>query len=411
MELSTLRIAWRNLGRNKKRSILALLAIAVGQFALLATNSIMHGWADSMRRAITGPMIGHAQIHAPEWREERAMDLVLESLDETLAEVRSDPEVTGASARIYAPALIAPQRDAFSAVVVGVDVTEESGRDGLLSRVEAPLKHGKVLVGYMLARKIGYQPGGKMELAVMGQGADGSIAHDLYVVQGVLKSPADLINQIGIVMNLEDAQELLAMPDQAHEIVVRCREDDSVEATVARLAEVPALSGMEVLSWKELVPELVIIFKTTDYSGYIVLVLVLIAAVAGITNTLMMSTFERMHEFGMFLALGGRPWRIVRMIAIEAVLLAALGVALGTVLGYGFVIGTSGCGIDFASMGGAELEDLAFKGLNFPMRVFPRLELADIRLGLFAVVITSLLAAVWPATVAARLEPVEAMRA
>jgi len=410
MRLSTLKIAWRNLGRNKRRSGLALLAIAVGQFALLATTGLMHGYTDNIRLAITGPMVGHVQVHAPEWREERATDLVIEHASRVVAEIRRDPAVESASARIYAPVLAAPRRDAFMAVVIGVNAEAESRGAGLLAHLDAPLEKGKVLVGHILARRIEAEPG--QEIAVVGQGADGSIANDLYVVQDIIRSPSDIVNQSGLVMTLASAQELLALPDQAHEIVVHARTSGTSGELAERLSKRPLLAGTEVLPWRELVPELTMIVDMAKYAGYFVLVLVFIAAVAGITNTLMMSTFERMHEFGMLLALGSRPRRIVRMIAIEAILLGVLGVAVGTLLGYAFVLATSGCGIDFASWGGdGKLEDFAYQGLNLPLKVFPRLKPVDSLVGLAAVLFTSLVASIWPALVAARLEPVEAMRA
>ena len=123
MQLSTVQIAWRNLGRNKKRTALALLAIGVGQFALLASNGLMRGYADNIRLAITGPMIGHVQVHAPEWRKERALDLYIDGVGDILSEIGLDPAVGSAAARIYAPVLVAPHQDAFSAMVVGLDVS------------------------------------------------------------------------------------------------------------------------------------------------------------------------------------------------------------------------------------------------------------------------------------------------
>jgi len=150
----------------------------------------------------------------------------------------------------------------------------------------------------------------------------------------------------------------------------------------------------------------------SDYVGYFALIIVFIAAIAGIANTLMMSTFERMHEFGMLLALGTRPMRIVRIIVCESIFIGVIGVAIGTVLGYGFVIGTAEQGIDMASWGGeGQVEEMAYQGLNLPLHIHPRLEPIDTLLGLVAVIVTSLLASVWPAWIAGRLEPIKAMRA
>jgi len=410
MQFSTLKIGWRNLGRNKKRTGLALLAIAVGQFALLASNGLMRGYADNIRLAITGPMVGHAQVHAPQWRKERALDLFLENSSRIIKEIRRDKAVRSAAGRIYAPVLVAPEQDAFVAIVAGLDVKVESEPYGMLSGLDEPLRDKHVLLGHRLAKKIGAKEGD--EIAVVGQAADGSLANDLFIVQGIISSPADMINQSGVVMSLADAQELFVMPDRVHEIVIRAKQAGEAEQIVQRLRKDPVLANTEINTWMEIVPELVVILKTSDYVGYLVVIVVFIAAVAGIANTLMMATFERMHEFGMLLALGSRPRRLIRMIVIEAILTGLIGVIIGTVLGYLFVVATAGSGIDMASWGGSgEVKDMAYKGLNLPLHIFPRLELSDTLLGFVAVMFTSLVASIWPAWVAARLEPMEAIRA
>ncbi|MHC4558696.1 MAG: ABC transporter permease [Planctomycetota bacterium] len=411
MQTTTIQIAWRNLGRNIRRTALAILAITVGQFALLATDSLMRGYADNIRLAITGPMIGHVQAHAAEWRQERAIDLVIEDAESIVTQIQADPTVMNATARIYAPVLFAPEQDAFVAMVVGLQSNIESHEWGLLSGMTEPLQKGKVLIGHRLARKTGAKIG--QEIAVVGQAADGSLANDLYVIQDIIKCPVDMVNQSGVVMSLEDAQQLLYMPNAAHEIVVRTNQSGQEKQLVERLQQMEGLNEAEVMSWQELVPELVVILNTSDWVGYFVIVIVCIAALAGIANTLVMSTFERMHEFGMLLALGSRPRRIVRMIMYEAILTGLLGVAAGTLLGYLFVWMTSSTGIDMASWGGSggEVADMAYKGLNLPLHIYPRLEIFDALLGLVAILATSLVGSIWPAWIAGRLEPMEAMRA
>ena len=411
MQTTTLQIAWRNFGRNTKRTALAILAIAVGQFALLAANGLMRGYADNIRLAITGPMIGHVQVHAAGWRQERAIDLVIEDTERIVGQIQADPSVMSAAARIYAPALFAPEQDAFVAMVVGLQCEIESHEWGLLSGMSEPLEKGKVLIGYRLARKTGAKVG--QEIAVVGQAADGSLANDLYVIQDIIKCPVDIVNQSGVVMSLDDAQQLLYMPNAAHEIVVRTNQSGQAKQLSERLRQMEGLNGAEVLPWQELVPELVVLLDMSDWVGYFVVVIVCIAALAGIANTLIMSTFERMHEFGMLLALGSRPRRIVRMIVYEAILTGLLGVAGGTLLGYVFVWVTSSTGIDMASWGGSggEVADMAYKGLNLPLHIYPRLEISDTLLGLAAIMATSLVGSVWPAWIAGRLEPMEAMRA
>jgi ABC-type lipoprotein release transport system permease subunit len=406
---STLRIAWRNMWRNPGRTALALLAIGIGQWALLASQGLMRGYGDNIRNAITGPMVGHIQLHHPDYRKERALDLVIEKTQEKLAWIKNRPQVKDAVARIHAPVLIAPDREAFIATVIGIDVAGESQPFGLLSGNLEALAPGHVMLGYRLARKSGAGIGD--EVALVGQAFDGSLANDLYTVQSIMKGPVDHVNQSGVVMRLDDAQTFLGMTDEVHEIIVRTQQLEAIAPLMQQLKTARQLSGLEILSWDEIVPELVIIIDMVDYTGWFVLVLVLIAATAGIINTLLMATYERMHEFGMLLALGCRPIRIAAMIMMEAVFLGILGTAMGTGLGLGFVAVFRKTGIDMSSWGGDHIDDLAYAGMRLPLDIVPRIEWHDPLTGLFAVILVSLLASLWPALSAGRLDPMEAMRA
>lgn len=408
MRTSTLHIAWRNLWRNRKRTGLALLAIAVGQWAVLATQGLMRGYGDNMQQAITGPMVGHVQLHHPDYREERALELVIDETDSKLSSISALPHVVSAAGRIHAPVLMAPVREAFVATVIGIDVESESRPFGLISGNTDPLGPRHVMIGHRLARKSGAGAGD--EIALVGQAVDGSLANDLFIVQSIVKGPSDVVNQTGVVMSLADAQQFLEMPDQVHEIIVRAKRLEHVDNLLAPLREAPVLAKLEIAPWYEIVPELVMMIDMVDVSGWIVLVLVLIAAVAGIMNTLVMSTYERMREFGMLLALGCSPRRIVRMIMIEALFLGILGVALGTALGVGFVAVFRESGINMASWGGEGLEDFAYAGMTIPLEIIPRIEWFDPLVGLVSVMMVSLLAAIWPAASAGRLDPTEAMR-
>jgi ABC-type lipoprotein release transport system permease subunit len=292
-------------------------------------------------------------------------------------------------------------------MVIGVDLASESQPFGLLSGNTEPLGEGEVLVGYRLARNADIEAG--QEIAVVGQAADGSLANDLYTVKGIIKGPVDQVNQAGVVMGLADAQALFVLPDQAHELMIRATDLEVVPSVMAELRREPLFRDLDIASWRELAPELTMIIDMVDKVGYFILLLVLIAAVAGIANTLMMATYERMHEFGMLLALGCGPGRIVRMILAEAALLGGIGVAIGTVLGGVFVAITARTGVDMASWGGKAVGDVAYAGMRLPLDIHPRLTAVDPVVGLVAVVLVSLLAALWPAWVAGRLDPMEAM--
>jgi ABC-type lipoprotein release transport system permease subunit len=371
----------------------------------------MNGYGEVYLDSVTGPMVGHIQVHAPGWREDRPLDLTLWNIESKMSEIRQDPQVEHASPRIYAPTLAALEEEGFMGIVVGVDPVAESHASGLLGERDFSQHLGqhRVLVGRAFAQKNGIEP--EMEIAVIGQDVDGSIANDLFVVSEIISTPVDIVNSVGIVMRLEEAQELLVMPDQAHEIIIHVAEMDLIPATVTRLSALPTLTGTEVLSWRDIVPHLLALINIMGGFTFFILLIVFVAAVAGIANTMLMSTFERKHEFGMLLSLGCGPGRISRMIAVEAAVLGLMGVAIGTALAAGLVLLTSKSGVDYAIFGGSrESFEVAFEGVYASSRVVPRMYASDVAFGVIAVLVTSLVSVVWPMLHIIRLHPVEAMR-
>jgi ABC-type lipoprotein release transport system permease subunit len=405
---STLRIAWRNLWRNRRRTALSLAAIGLSVALVLIYDSVLRAYGDWMTDVITGPMLGHAQAHAPGWRKDRSMDRTLRGVSAALAALRRDPEVERATPRVYAPALAARGEEGFAVLVVGLDPAAESGPMGLLAGAPEPPRGRRALLGRPLAELMGVRAGD--EIAIVGQGADGSLANDLFTVAGLVSTSVDFVNRQGVLVRLEEAQELFAMPDEAHEIVVRGRDPARSRQLAARVAALPELSGAEVLDWRTLSPEMVSLLEFVQVAWVFVLVLILLAAAAGVANTMLMATYERTHELGMMLALGARPWRIVRMILSEAVALGLTGALLGTVVAVGLVAATHRTGVDYAALTGTGPREISFGGLSWSLVLYPTLAVVDVVRAVVAVVATSLVASAWPAARAARLQPARALR-
>jgi ABC-type lipoprotein release transport system permease subunit len=405
---STMRMAWRNLWRNRRRTALALAAIGLSVTLVLAYTSILRAYGQWIVETITGPMLGHVQAHAPLWRKDRLMERTLRDIEATLVDLRSDPDVASATARIYAPALAAREEEGFAVVVMGIDSRAESGEARLLADVVEPLRAHEALIGRQLAELMNVRVGD--EVAVIGQGVDGSLANDLFRVKAVVTTSVDLVNRQGILIELSDAQALFAMPDEAHEIVIHARRPEMASALSRRLTGASGFGGAEVLDWQTLAPEMVTLVRITDLAGLLVLLLVFIAAAAGVANTMVMATFERTREFGMLLALGTHPSRLVRLVIAESIALGVVGALAGSLIGIVLVAITHRTGIDYSWLAGGGPSELSFAGLRFSLRFYPALSAVDVARAIAAVCITSLLAATWPALRASRLQPVQALR-
>lgn len=401
-------MAWRNLWRNRRRTGLALAAIGLSVTLVLAYTSILRAYGDWIVETITGPMLGDVQAHAPQWRKDRLMDRTLAGVDRRLADLHHDPDVTGATARIYAPALAARSEEGFAVVVIGLDSRAEIGSARLLPGGVEPLAAGQAFIGRQLAELMGVRAGD--EIAVIGQGVDGSLANDLFTVKALVTTPVDLVNRQGVVIELPSAQTLFAMPDEAHEIVIHSRRPEEAAALARRVAATAAFADAEVLDWQALAPEMVTLVDVTDLSGTLVLLLVFLAAAAGVANTMVMATFERTREFGMLLALGTHPSRLVRLVVLESIALGIIGALAGTASGILLVAVTHRTGIDYAWLTGGGPSELSFAGLRWSLRFYPTLGVIDIARAVAAVCLTSLMAAIWPAVRASRLQPVSALR-
>jgi ABC-type lipoprotein release transport system permease subunit len=406
--MSTLRLAWRNLWRNPRRTLLALSAIGLSVALVLAYQSILRSYGNWMVATITGPMLGDVQIHAQGWRKDRAMDKTLQ-VEQLSGALRSNPGVADVAPRIYAPALAARSEEGFAVVVIGLEPDAETRPMRLLEGLSPRLGDRRLLVGKALASQIGVQIG--EEIAVVGQGVDGSLANDLFTVSGLIETSVDLVNRQGIVMSLADAQTLLAMPGEAHELVVHARAATTAQALAATISGQPMFESLEVLDWQSIAPEMLTLVEIVQIAWVFILGLVLIAAAAGVANTMLMATFERTREFGMLLALGTGPRHLVRLIVVESVVLGVLGALAGSALALTLVALTHERGIDYAALTGGGPSAISFAGMRWSLRLYPTLEAVDIVRTVSAVILTSIVASLWPAARAARLQPANALRA
>jgi putative ABC transport system permease protein len=400
-----LHIAFRNLGRNPKRTALAMGSILIAQATVIFMSSFINGYQKVGFDAVTGPMLGHAQVHARGYRKDRDIQKTITALGAALDAIRRTKGVSMATARIYAPVLTALGDTGHTAEIVGVDLAEETKEHGLLEALpknEWPRDH-EVLLGADLAAEMDVKAGDT--LAVVGQGADGAPVSGLFKVLRTARTRVDALNRRGIFMPLSEAQEFLGMEDQAHEILIRAEDIALLPGVLERLRGLPELQGLEVMAWDALQPQLAGLLGMMDKINLFVLLLVFLTAAAGIANTMLMATFERSREFGMLAALGCRPRRLVRILLYESLCLGLAGVGAGLLAGCALVWLTSIHGI---SLGGTE--SFSLEGFTLTV-IYPTLAVRDVIQGIVVVSLTSALACFLPAHRVTRLDPVEAMRA
>ena len=402
--MMTLRLAWRNLWRNTRRTLITLAAVSLNVAILIATYSLMDGIMLQTVSNATNLVTGEAEIHAPKYLVNRSMYKSLEDPEQILKRLQQDG--LPAAARSYGYGLLAHGTKSAGAMFWGVDPAREKQvfdlhQATLAGRFLTDTPAKGVVLGRKLARSLEARVGD--EIVVVVQAADGSLGNDLFAVIGILKAAGDGIDRQAAIIHQEDFQELFVSGGRIHEIAINTRGALPLEETAARATL--AAPGAEVKTWRDLLPsmsDLVNIFE-----GSIVLfgMVFFLAAALGVLNTMLMATFERIREFGILKAIGTSPWRIMRDVAAEAAVLGLMSSILGGILGLVLSWYLQVVGLDTSSLAGG----YTVAGVAFDPIWRAAVSVKTIVKPIIIMWVVCLLASLYPAAIAARLDPVEAI--
>lgn len=406
------RIAWRNIWRNPRRTVLTLLAIAFAAGLLVFMVSLQFGSYEAMISSAVGLHTGDLQVRADGYGEDYAMHLVVADPEAVRTALARQPEISAMTPRARGFALLASPQRTYAGMVLGVDPAGEQ-QASTLARI---VRRGRflqrddvntALIGDALARNLRVDIGD--ELTLLGQGRDGSIAATVLVVTGVFQSGQTELDRSTVYIPLAHFQDVFAMRGAVHEMVLRTRDLQTSAALSLRLdAVVAGLDSrppLRVRAWFDLMPGLLESIQM-DLASSAMFHLILIAVVTfSILNTFVMVVFERTREFGVLLALGTPSGRLIRILMGESALLTLGGVLLGLAAGCAATWYTQRVGIPMGDAGRLMAE------YGLPERIYPRLSWLSALLGPAVVFVLTLLAALFPALRVRRLRPVPAMRA
>ena len=397
-----LQVAWRNIFRNKRRTALASLAIGIGLAALIFTDGLIIGMSESMIRTATDTFLGQAQIHAAEFRSTQEVGRTINDLPAVISRLRSDPDVQSFTERIQAFAMLSSASSASAVMLYGIAPhTEQS-----ISRIDEALVQGTflaedhhILIGEKLARTLEVQLGDRVVITAA-QAESGELAQEMFRVGGVFRFNNRELDGAVAFIPLNRAQTLLGLGGRVHEIAVQFRD--------IHLAERPAFQSRysqrdnEALGWKALMPQLDAAVQMSSFSSFVVGFILFAVVSLGIMNTLFMSLYERMFEFGVLRAIGTRPIRIGLMILFEAGSLSIISIALGVCIGTLITWYYSVQGIDYVG--------IEFAGVTFRDLIYPVLNVRQFTLFPICVFLFTFVAGLYPAIYAARLTPARAMQ-
>lgn len=342
------RIGWRNLARNRRRTALTALGLAVGFFAVVFMIGWMRGITAELVENATSLVSGQIEIHHAEYRPDRSLYDTLggrEGVDveAMLRTIDADEAVTAAAPRVYAGGLVSSGEATSAGLFMGIDPEREPALTRFLDelvagRLPEPGRF-EVLVGDEMARQLAVGVGD--ELVLVGSAADGSMANDLFTVAGVFRTGLVEFDARTAVLAVGDLQALIYLdPARIHEIAVATADPAEADAAAARLAAAIEAEGREidVASWTVLNPVLVDYVGLAESMYWVFIVIIFAIASFGVANTMLMATFERRREFAVMLALGATPRAVVGTVLSEALAIGLLSLAIGSAITFPLMV-------------------------------------------------------------------------
>jgi len=420
-------MAWRNLWRNRRRTLLTVAAISLGLAVLITMVSFTEGFIDMFVDQLARSSMGHIQLHHPEYRERQSTQLVIPSASRVLEATESTPGVKAASPRLMFSGSIRSSLSSTVRVVrvLAVDPERERHFSALPDKLvaggfvvpppealepDAPERFRQrkgILLGAKLARQLKVEIGSRVRLDCAGfQGATVALA---FVVTGIIQTDTDAFDSQMVMVALKDFQAATGADDTVHEISVMVHDSRAIAPVVDDIRQRIAAQGLdstEVLAWYDVSPEIAQMFAMVDSWNGLLYLLMLTILSAGILTTLFMVVFERQREFGVQLALGARGRSLFAGIMCEALFIGLLATAIGLAVG--------GTCVAYLTLWGLDLSFIV-DGFEFNGMFIENVYKGSASLKVFVeptvvVLVGILLFALWPAVRVARMKALAAIR-
>jgi len=401
-----IRLAWRNVWRNRRRSLINVASMGFGLAAIMFGQSLLRSLQVQLIEKSTGSITGHLQVQDDQVDVVKMPDRFVVDPRPVAKALEADPRVLAHAGRIHLTGLVSTPATSVGALICAVDPEKER----LITEMHTYMTSGDYLgktakgliLGESLAKRLDLRLGEKAVL--MAQAADGSMGAEAFRLVGLFKTGSESFDNQIVYVPLAAFQEMLARPGQVNNYVAKLKNielADEVQKDVAA-----ALKGLplRVLSWKQIDHEILGVKAFQDGLLFIVLCVVFAIVALGILNTQLMSLFERVREFGVLMAIGARPRWVMRLLLAESALLGAVGTLFGLCVGAILIahFGRTGLHLPVG-------EALSYF-LPFPSVIFMRPNWTAHAFACLAVFTTAILAALPPALRAGRLKPAEALR-
>lgn len=399
-------IAWRNVWRNKTRSLVIIIAVALGLWGGIFSDAFMQGMAEQQIYSVIHTETGHIQLNESGFLLNHDMQMQIENADSILSNIKANPSVEGVSAIIQVTAMASTASGSSGIMVNGIKPANEEK----VSDISKLLTQGdyfksdhsnQVVIGQQLADKLKVKLHSRIVLTL--QTITGDIIYDAFKVSGIFRTHDSEFDKQMIFVRNKDIQQLTGFPSGAASIitVLLKNDNDTKKITTALEKQYP---GMQVQSWIQLSPMLQILSGTMMQITLIFVGIILIALAFGIINTMLMAVLDRTREIGMLLSIGMKPAKVFAMIMLETIFLSFTGAVIGVLVSIATIawFGHKGINLSFIAEG--------FNALGYSSIVYPTLGFNFYIILAIMVIVIAIIAGLFPARRAVRLKPAEAVR-
>ena len=400
-----LKIAFRNTFRQKRRTILTGLAMVVGFTLLSVTIGLSDGAYGNIIAMFTRNRIGHIQVHREGYLDKPSLYKTINNVPAVGEAIQSVAGVEAWTPRVYGAGLGSVGEKSTMVQIIGVDVARETEA----TRFDQKIVDGNTLaetpahetvIGKGLAKILSATVGN--EIVIVSQGADGSIANDVYKIVGIVESGDDATDRVGCYLHIEDAQELLVLAGRVHEIVVIVSNINRVDKITSAIETQLNDSTLDVAPWQEVAKSFYRAMQTDQQGDAIARLVIMLIVAIGVLNTVLMSVLERTREYGVLKAVGTKPAQICWLVICEVVIIALGSVCVGAILGVLANYLLSIYGITYP-------EEITFGGMTLKT-LYAEVNIRCLAIPAITVMLSAAIVSLFPAIKAARIMPAEAMR-
>lgn len=399
-------IAWRNIWRNKMRSLIIMMSVAIGLFCGMMVLSIYKGMMKGRVKTVIESETGSIQIHNKQFREDYDPTFTISNSANLLNLIRHHPEVWAFAERSVTQGMLSTSTGSTGVQINGIQLNQEAAASGLNKKLLDKsniylLQKGQLLLGKKLAAKMKLYKGSKLVLTFSDSASN--LISAAFRVAGLYESDNAPLDELNVYIQQAELNDLLGIGNSIHELVILLRDDKKMESVTRELKQ--QFPNYAIESWKELSPETELMVNTIDVYSYIIILIIMLALSFGIINTMLMAVLERTKEIGMTIALGMNKIKMFFLILMETIFLTLAGVPLGFLLSLGVISYYSKRGMDWSGMGKEMMSSFGFSTTIYP--VFPGENIYAI---IMIVITTALLSCIIPAIRALRLQPADALR-